>query len=319
MDRKPITLRANGKWKNILIAVGIDAKALDGKHHPCPCTGEGEDRFRFSNKDGKGSFFCGCNNGRGDGFKLIECKLGKGFKEAAVMVEKIVDDLEPDDRRNKRNAADALRDLKKIQKAITLGKRDGSRVLNYLRGRGIYLPKLPASMYEGCINYGLHAVNEFNDQVAMVSKFVDVDGKPVTLHITYLDENDRKAGHKRSRVIMTPAAAMAGGAVRLSPMGEEGVLGVAEGIENALAASILHKVPVWACLNAAMLEVFKPPKGCKKLVVFADNDSNFTGQAAAFALAKRASLVERIESHVLVPDAVGMDYNDVLRGTTNGN
>lgn len=49
--------KAAGQWANILTRFGADAAALDGKHHPCPACG-GKDRFRFDDKDGRGTHFC---------------------------------------------------------------------------------------------------------------------------------------------------------------------------------------------------------------------------------------------------------------------
>jgi putative DNA primase/helicase len=100
--------------------------------------------------------------------------------------------------------------------------------------------------------------------------------------------------------------------VRLHPLGSDGVLGVAEGIETALSARILHNVPVWATLNAQMLEQFVPPVGCKKLLIFGDNDESCTGQAASWALAKKCAIKFKIKAEVHIPLRSGKDYNDVL-------
>ena len=47
-------------------------------------------------------------------------------------------------------------------------------------------------------------------------------------------------------------------------------LGIAEGIETALAASYRFGVPVWS----AILESWEPPTGVKRMIVFGDNDEN---------------------------------------------
>ena len=68
MDRLDVRTVAAGRWRSILSTLGMDDKALSGKHCACPMCG-GKDRFRFDDKDGRGTFFCsGC--GAGDGVKL---------------------------------------------------------------------------------------------------------------------------------------------------------------------------------------------------------------------------------------------------------
>ena len=48
------------RWLAILPALGVPSHFLRNKHGPCPVCG-GKDRFRFDDKDGKGTFFCnGC-------------------------------------------------------------------------------------------------------------------------------------------------------------------------------------------------------------------------------------------------------------------
>ncbi len=63
---------ANGRWREILTALGIEARHLVNKHGPCPGCG-GADRFRFDDKDGRGSFVCGQGGDTltGDGFALL--------------------------------------------------------------------------------------------------------------------------------------------------------------------------------------------------------------------------------------------------------
>ena len=59
--------------------------------------------------------------------------------------------------------------------------------------------------------------------------------------------------------------ALTGAAVQLHPI--NATLGIAEGIETALAAHQLFQIPVWACLSAHGV----PPE-VKLLVIFADHD-----------------------------------------------
>ena len=66
--------QARHHWVELLIAAGIDAKALRNVHGPCPGCG-GKDRFRFDDHDGNGTFICSQGNGdnlSGDGFELLQ-------------------------------------------------------------------------------------------------------------------------------------------------------------------------------------------------------------------------------------------------------
>ncbi len=87
-------------------------------------------------------------------------------------------------------------------------------------------------------------------------------------------------------------------------------MGIAEGIETALSASILFNVPVWAALSSGRLKVWQPPAETIEVLVFGDNDANCDGQEAAYALGNR--LNRTITAQVLIPETPGSDWNDVL-------
>lgn len=77
----PLKDRARGRWHGILQALGVDRQFLNDKHGPCPVCG-GKDRFRFDDRDHRGTFFCSfC--GAGDGVTLVMRVKGLDFKTAA--------------------------------------------------------------------------------------------------------------------------------------------------------------------------------------------------------------------------------------------
>ncbi len=89
-----------------------------------------------------------------------------------------------------------------------------------------------------------------------------------------------------------------------------GVIGISEGIETAIAAHELFKLPVWAAVSTSGMESFAPPLGVVKVIVLADHDRNYAGHKAAYTLAHRLA-VAGIGVEVKVPPAPG-DWNDVL-------
>jgi putative DNA primase/helicase len=90
-------------------------------------------------------------------------------------------------------------------------------------------------------------------------------------------------------------------------------MGVAEGIENALSASILNDgMAVWSAVNGGLLSKWSPPESVQTVHIFADNDASFTGQAKAYALANRLVVQFKIKTMVHLPDEEG-DWNDCLQ------
>ena len=77
-----ITTQAVGKWQSIFSSLGIDVG--NGKHCPCPVCG-GKDRFRFDNKNGRGTYICN-QCGSGDGLNLIKNYYHCDAKEASSKV-----------------------------------------------------------------------------------------------------------------------------------------------------------------------------------------------------------------------------------------
>jgi putative DNA primase/helicase len=73
--------------------------------------------------------------------------------------------------------------------------------------------------------------------------------------------------------------------------------------------------PVWATVSATNMEKVWIPDTVKSICIYADNDASFTGQAAAFALAKRLKQDDRRtgprEVKVFVPQNTGTDFADV--------
>jgi putative DNA primase/helicase len=293
----PITERAKGRWSSLLPEFGIGKEFLTGRHGPCPLCG-GKDRWRFDDK-GTGRYIC-AQCGAGSGMDLVMKVNNWDFKRAAKEVAKYVDDARVSPVRLGPNPADVRSECNRLWKSsVSIGAVD--EVSDWWKTRVGCVPMvadiraLPALR---CPGAGVHA--------AMLAKVRDKDGKPVNIHRTWLAPGGSKALVDEPRRVM-PLPMPKGSAVRLFAPRE--VLGIAEGLETAVAASLLFGVPVWSALNAVNLEVWEPPEGVG-VIVFADNDHNFRGQRAAYALANRLS-GKNIEVSVELPPAPGMDFNDM--------
>ncbi|EPY4417898.1 primase-helicase zinc-binding domain-containing protein [Escherichia coli] len=83
--------QACGHWPRILPALGV--KVIKNRHQSCPVCG-GSDRFRFDDKEGRGTWFCN-QCGAGDGLKLVEKVFGVSASEAAGKVNAVTGSLSP--------------------------------------------------------------------------------------------------------------------------------------------------------------------------------------------------------------------------------
>jgi putative DNA primase/helicase len=299
---EPLTDRARGRWHGILTEFGVSPKLLVNRHGPCPLCG-GNDRFRFDDKDGRGTWICN-HCGAGDGPELVKRLANVDFKDAAKLVEKFIGRI-------------PKRPPPKPTPPVT--RDELGRI--WQRGRPI-VPGSPAAKYlfsRCCLNeFPLQLRDLSNGTAEMIAKVVDKGGMGVTLHRTFLTEDGTKAnGVGRSSRKLMPGPLPDGVAIRLDFLADVSAaalgsglrwLGVAEGIETALSVRQMFRLPCWSLINSVMMQKWNPPDGVEKVIIFGDNDKSFTGQAAAYKLANRLSAKLSVE--VKIPDQVG-DWNDV--------
>lgn len=298
---------AKGKWRGILLQLGVDQSHLTGKHGPCPICG-GKDRFRFDDKLQAGNWICS-QCGSGDGFELLMSTMDWDFKTAAQEVDKIVGNVQAEKPRPKSDPRRALRNIGKHLQRIA----QGDAVAAYLRNRGIggitsYALRIHPKL-------GYYERNTYGETMlagqypAMVAKVENVQGKTESFHITYLGPDGQKANVSAPKKILTPVNGINGCAIRLAPVAEH--IAITEGIENALAVMEGEGLPCWACVSANGIETFEPPAEVKRVSIFADNDASFTGQAAAYALANRLHR-KGVAVDVYISGDIGDDYLDCL-------
>lgn len=295
---KQIAEAAKGHWPDILAHFGISLPAR-GKHGPCPACG-GKDRFRFDDKEGRGSFYCsGC--GAGDGFYLIRNAKGGSISDAFEKVREYL-------KIPANNSVAPKTDPTKAMRALWDRARspvDGGPVRQYLQKRlGPHEP--PMSIREAMSVYDPETKQSFP---AMIAKIASPENRAVNLHITYLTSDGKKAATPKPKRVMA-GKLPEGSAIRLARA--EGAMGIAEGIETALAAAKLFDIPVWAAVSGNGLAKWTPPEEATTIYVFADYDENYAGQSKAYTLAHRLITIFKRDVVVEVPDFPGDDWNDVL-------
>lgn len=297
--------RTEGRWADILAGVGIPLQALKGKHTACPLCG-GNDRFRFDDRQGRGTWICN-QCGAGSGVDMVMKYLNMDFLSAKTEIERHIPAAQARVKKAVRGPETTPDRIEKVwAKGTPITEHDPAG--KYLLSRGVYQPKIPSLRFVANAFYR-HDDGHTSDHPAILARFVSPDAKVATLHTTYLTYDGCKANLpivRRFAACPRPAH----GSVRLDYSSE--VLGVSTGLETSRSASILFGVPVWATLCDGALNDWTPPDHVKSVMVFGDNDANFSGQLAAYGLARRLTSLG-IKVDVKIPERVGTDYNDVLR------
>lgn len=306
MRSADIHQETTGRWPSILMSLGVEERFLRNRHGACPICSDGKDRFRFDDKNGKGTFFCS-KCGSGTGFDLLMQINGIDFKEALKRVRSVLPKTvmtstktkTRSDAQTKKILLDIWKSAKKIEPEDDAGQ--------YLAWRGLTLPESNALRLHPGLEYRDHDGKIVGKFPCMVAAIVDKAGKCIALHRTWL-QNGRKA------LVEQPKKSLggfnAGSAIQLYKATH--TLGVAEGIETAIAAHLRFKYPVWPLISASQMERFEWPSTIKRLLIFGDSDSNFTGQKAGYTLAYRAK-AKGLDVHITFPELIDTDWADSFR------
>jgi len=152
----------------------------------------------------------------------------------------------------------------------------------------------------------------------MIAPITDCLGEMTGIHITHLEPRDngwvKSTEVKSAKKMRKLKVTISGGSIRLFKM-DPNHLGIAEGIETALAVKELFDVPCWSVLNATLMEKFHlPVPKPLRITIYADNDSNFTGLKSAFTLANRLVVKDDFPNVSVERPMVIGDFLDELNG-----
>ncbi len=174
----------------------------------------------------------------------------------------------------------------------------------YLRARGLTDPECPDLLFHPDLP-------DFDTRrgwpgLIALPRLVTGERAP-GIHRTFLLDDGSAKGPSGKKMLGSVAEA----AVRLFAMPADGHLGIAEGIETALAAHALFGTAVWAALSADGLARFRWPEGTTRVTIYAD--AGDAGRQAAATLTDRLNRAD-IPNEIVVP-LLGDDFNDdLLRG-----
>lgn len=285
--------QACGHWPRILPALGV--KVMKNRHQACPVCG-GSDRFRFDDKEGRGTWFCN-QCGAGDGLKLVEKVFGVSASEAAGKVDAVTGNLSPvapevivaaeaeTEADRKMAAALAVRLMEKTRTA------SGNAYLTRKRFPALECLTLTAVHKTGGVTFraGDVVVPLYDDTGALVNlQLINSEGLKRTL----------KGGQVKGACHVIEGKKQAGKR-----------LWIAEGYATALTVHHLTGETVMVALSSVNLlslaSLTRQKHPACQIVLAADRDLNGDGQT------KAAAAAEACEGVVALPPVFG-DWNDAF-------
>ncbi|MES2078603.1 MAG: toprim domain-containing protein [Pseudomonadota bacterium] len=347
---------ASGRWAEVLDRAGVEVGSNPNKKTHCPLHEDKKPKFRFENKAGDGNWHCAVC-GHGSGMNLLMRAKGLNFVEAAKLIieqfegngarsmpesiprkpyvapERPVDQIE----RRRASYAKTWSEAKEVV--------EGDPVFRYLRSRIPGFSQVPAVIrfhpampFYGVPPEGAYVGRDYGLHPCMVSAVVDENGRCCNIHRTFLTTEGKKLALQEpdpddpTILVDLPAKKLMPSIdakhyqIRLAKP-QEGLLGIAEGIETALAAMVYSGVPTWSVVATTGMVNFLIPEAITRLVIFADNDKLTAtgvnpGLAAARRLLDRPDVAPRIAEGSLsvlirTPETVGTDMVDFLQEVTS--
>jgi phage/plasmid primase-like uncharacterized protein len=333
-DYEEIRAQARGRWGHILAALAPElAEALERapRHVPCPVHG-GRDGFRlYKDYEDNGGAICNTCGSFPSGFRVLQWLKGWDFPEVLAALAELMGgglpEVRPSIRPGNGDKSGNRQDDGKIRRSLRRTWMEAVDLHNELAKPGrFYLARrgISAAVYNTLrckchpnLVYWEKDQGEAGRYPALLFLLSDPHGQVVTLHRTYLTSEGFKAPVENPKKTMPYPSdrQLTGAAVRLGEPIDR-TLGIAEGIETALAVREATGQVCWAATSAALLEKVLLPVGVRRVVVWADNDLKKAGQKAALRLAERLVKEGRkVKVQIppgLPPENKSWDWNDVL-------
>ena len=285
--------QACGHWPRILPALGM--KVIKNRHQACPVCG-GADRFRFDDKEGRGTWFCN-QCGAGDGLKLVEKVFGMTASEAAGKVNAVTGKLPPVAPEVIAAAEAETEADRQAGAALAVRLMENTRPASgnaYLTRKGFpdrECPVLSATHKTGGVTFraGDVVVPLYDDTGALVNlQLISSDGLKRTL----------KGGQVKGACHVIEGKKQAGKR-----------LWIAEGYATALTVHHLTGETVMVALSSVNLlslaSLVRQKHPACQIVLAADRDLNGDGQN------KAAAAADACEGIVALPPVFG-DWNDAF-------
>jgi len=227
--------------------------------------------------------------------KLAIEYTGKTFQDVAAHIDEMIGNIKDDPVKPKTSQSDNQQILCKTYKA-TQKAQPGDLVYAYLATRGV-----DELIYPDALRFAPSLRDgEGGIRPCMVAIVSGPDGKPVTMHRTFLKpDGSAKAEMSAPRKLM-PGGVPDGSCVRLCEYVSGGPLGIAEGIETAMSASALYQIPVWSAINSEILRKWTPPEGCNEVAIFGDNDPKNEAKAKREGEQRSPHAVEVIKRSIVI-------------------
>jgi putative DNA primase/helicase len=180
--------------------------------------------------------------------------------------------------------------------------------VDYLRARDITI-----SVPSDVLRFRMNCKHRSGASAPAMIAFVEhVRHGPVAVHrIWLLPDGSGKADLYPNKMSLGP---IKGGAIRLAPVGPNGELGVAEGIEDALSYMQIKGIPTWSAVAAGGIEQLVLPDEARVIYIALDKDP--VGLKAAQNAARRWLGEGRRVFFAQPPH--GKDWNDTLRVLARG-